>query len=178
MICYNCGKKLNADDKFCCECGTENLVTEEELAIDREISKKSKRNKKSLKNPQKTATVALILSAASLFLPVLVGLVLSIIALISAGRVNKETDDESVLKTNKLAKILGIIGLVYSFIVTALVVIALLLWLVSVGLTVIGSVLVLIMSFIFPEIGNGIFDALESLLYVFEDVLEFFGIYL
>ena len=33
MICYNCGKKLEADDKFCYECGTKNIVTEEELAI-------------------------------------------------------------------------------------------------------------------------------------------------
>ena len=40
MICYNCGKALDADKKFCSECGTENIVTDEELAIDDEIAKR------------------------------------------------------------------------------------------------------------------------------------------
>ena len=178
MVCYNCGKKLEADDKFCYECGTKNIVTEEELAIDKEISNKSKKEKKPLKDPKKTATVALILSAASLFLPVAVGLVLSIIALVSAARVKKETDDEGVLKTRKLAKILGIIGLVYSCLATAAVVLAILLWLASVTLTVLGSVLVVVASFVFPEIGDGIFDALESLIGSLADILESLGFYL
>ncbi|MBE6707270.1 MAG: zinc ribbon domain-containing protein [Ruminococcaceae bacterium] len=178
MVCYNCGKNLDVDDKFCYECGTKNIVTEEELAIDKEISNKSKKEKKPLKNPKKTATVALILSAASLFLPVAVGLVLSIIALVSAARVKKETDDEGVLKTRKLAKILGIIGLVYSCLATAAVALAILAWLVSVGLTVLGSVLVVVASFVFPEIGDGIFDALESLIGSLADILESLGFYL
>lgn len=178
MVCYNCGKNLDVDDKFCCECGTKNIVTEEELAIDKEISNKSKKDKKPLKNPKKTATVALILSAASLFLPVAVGFVLSVIALASAARVKKATDDESVLKTNRLTKILGIIGLVYSCVATAAVALAILAWLASVTLTVLGSVLVVVASFVFPEFGNGIFDVLESLIGILADILESLGFYL
>lgn len=178
MVCYNCGKNLEEKDKFCSECGTKNIVTEEELAIDKEISNKSKKAKKPLKDPKKTANVALILSAVALFLPVAVGFVLSIIALVSAARVKKETDDEGVLKTCKLTKILGIIGIAYSCVATAAVVLAILAWLASVTLTVLGSVLVVVASFVFPEFGNGIFDVLESLIGILADILESLGFYL
>ena len=52
MICYNCGKKLEADDKFCYECGTKNIVTEEELAI-----YKSGRNSKSAHRSKSASAV-------------------------------------------------------------------------------------------------------------------------
>lgn len=154
MICYNCGKKLDPDDKFCSECGVENLVTEEEIAIDNEISNETKKEKKPLTCPGKTAIVALVLSAAALQLPIVAGLVLGIIALVNSIRVRKECEDLTVRKIAKIAKLLSILAIVWSCVATVLLVLAVVVYFFTAVIYTVFSVLALIASLVFTDLGS------------------------
>ena len=164
MICYNCGKPLDADSKFCSECGTENLVTEEELAIDKEIAKKSKREKKPLKDPKKTAIVALVLSVAATELPVVVGLALAIIALVFAIRVLKESENTVALRFAKIAKIVSIVAMVWSCVATVMALLAVIVWFILAVFYTVLWVVALIATFLFTDLGAVLYSLLGILI--------------
>ncbi|MBE6535561.1 MAG: zinc-ribbon domain-containing protein [Ruminococcaceae bacterium] len=163
MICYNCGKKLDTDDKFCPDCGTENIVTEEELAIDEEILKNTKKEKKPLKDPKKTAIVALVLAGAAIQLPIVVGVAFAIIALVFARRVRKESDDSVVLKLAKIAKILSIAALVWSCVATVLAVLAII---AAILMTVFYTVLwvLAVIVLVFTDLGDTLLNFFGTLI--------------
>lgn len=157
MVCYNCGRELGTDDKICPECGAENIVTEEELAIDKEIAKKFKKEKKPLKDPQKTAIVALVLSAIAIQLPVVAGLVLAIIAQVSARRVVKESENTVAVKLAKSAKILSIVAIVWSSVATALAIFAVIAWFLAAVFYAVLAVLAVIVL-LFTDLGDTILN--------------------
>ena len=154
MICYNCGKDLTADDKFCPDCGVENIVTEEEIAIDKEISKKEKKEKKPLKNPKKTAIVALALAGAAIQLPVVVGVALAIVALVFAVRVMKESDDAIVQRLAKIGKIISIAAIVWSCVATVLAALAIVVAFMVAAFYTVVWVLAIVATFLFTDLGD------------------------
>ena len=159
MIYYNCGKSLSADDKICPDCGTENIVTEEELAIDKEISKKSKKAKKPLKNPKKMAIVALVLAGVAIQLPVVVGVALAIIALVFAIRVRNESDDAVTQKLAKVGKILSIAAIVWSCVATALAAIAIVVAFLVTVFSIIAWLVTIVAAtatFLFTDLGDAV----------------------
>lgn len=164
MICYNCGKALDADKKFCSECGTENIVTDEELAIDDEIAKKSKREKKPLKDPKKTAIAALALSVAATELPVVVGLALAIIALVFAIRVLNESENTVALRFAKIAKIVSIVAMVWSCVATVMALLAVIVWFILAVFYTVLWVVALIATFLFTDLGAVLYSLLGMLI--------------
>ena len=150
MVCYNCGKTLNPGKRFCSECGTENLITEEELAIDRELSKRFrfKRDKKPLKSPKRTAITALVLSVLAIHMPVLIGLVLSAIAFVGAKRALKESESVGVRRLAKIGKILSALVFAMSVLATATAVLAIIALAIFIVIYVIVAVAAFVLSYI------------------------------